>query len=348
MGNDLGTPSATPNADRTSFSLQPRGRRPHPREQVNAPDRPIARNGDPNQLEDWYFAIWSYNGFAFSNHPLKSRPRTLFAEVRRHAPASPAPSTVAQPDDSTSPSPRRLPAHANSTRRRPTPVVAVPSRRITGNPTEAQSYQMTPSGSAKFGQGDYTLPPRDLRVHAQIRRKQTASRCGRRKSSNMPDFTNPIVARAFAPQNFLTCPRRDGVRRRLSGDGFPYHDPPRRFRTAPDHAASRPHPRANPADAAALIAAPPFQVSNDPSASLVVYEDGRASSVPLLVKNVGSGVAPFRVKTTAPWLVVRHSGDSASRSLDGAWQSEQKSKLLRRKPMVRQPRLFTLGYDSSA
>ena len=32
--------------------------------------RPIAGNGDPSALEDWYYAIWAYNGFAFSNHPL--------------------------------------------------------------------------------------------------------------------------------------------------------------------------------------------------------------------------------------------------------------------------------------
>ncbi len=31
--------------------------------------RPIAGNGDNEAIEDWYYAIWSYNGFAFSNHP---------------------------------------------------------------------------------------------------------------------------------------------------------------------------------------------------------------------------------------------------------------------------------------
>ena len=31
--------------------------------------RPIAGNGDTEALEDWYYAIWSYNGFAFVNHP---------------------------------------------------------------------------------------------------------------------------------------------------------------------------------------------------------------------------------------------------------------------------------------
>ncbi|HJP41307.1 MAG TPA: SH3 domain-containing protein [Dehalococcoidia bacterium] len=32
--------------------------------------RPIAGEGNPAYLEDWYYAIWSYNGFAFLNHPL--------------------------------------------------------------------------------------------------------------------------------------------------------------------------------------------------------------------------------------------------------------------------------------
>ena len=32
--------------------------------------RPIAGDGNPAFLENWYFAIWSYNGFASANHPL--------------------------------------------------------------------------------------------------------------------------------------------------------------------------------------------------------------------------------------------------------------------------------------
>lgn len=55
----------------------------------SAPDyRPIVGNGDPRLLEDWYFALWSYNGFTGpganrSNHPLDPRyaawPRTPFS-----------------------------------------------------------------------------------------------------------------------------------------------------------------------------------------------------------------------------------------------------------------------------
>ena len=32
--------------------------------------RPIVGARDPTLIEDWYYAIWGYNGFAFSNHPL--------------------------------------------------------------------------------------------------------------------------------------------------------------------------------------------------------------------------------------------------------------------------------------
>ena len=32
--------------------------------------RPIVGNRHPTIIEDWYYALWSYNGFAFTNHPL--------------------------------------------------------------------------------------------------------------------------------------------------------------------------------------------------------------------------------------------------------------------------------------
>ena len=41
--------------------------------------RPIVGNGDPRIVEDWYFAIWSYNGFASVNNPLNYGPRSGFS-----------------------------------------------------------------------------------------------------------------------------------------------------------------------------------------------------------------------------------------------------------------------------
>jgi len=36
----------------------------------NDPSKPIAGEGNPASLEDWYYAIWSYNGWASTNHSL--------------------------------------------------------------------------------------------------------------------------------------------------------------------------------------------------------------------------------------------------------------------------------------
>jgi hypothetical protein len=41
--------------------------------------RPIVGNGDPRIVEDWYFAVWSYNGFAGVNNPLNYGPRSGFS-----------------------------------------------------------------------------------------------------------------------------------------------------------------------------------------------------------------------------------------------------------------------------
>jgi hypothetical protein len=39
----------------------------------DAPEyRPIVGNRDPHIIENWYYALWAYNGFAFKNHPLNS------------------------------------------------------------------------------------------------------------------------------------------------------------------------------------------------------------------------------------------------------------------------------------
>jgi hypothetical protein len=45
--------------------------------------RPIVADRSPEVIEDWYYAIWGYNGFVFVNHPLNPRfpawPRTPYS-----------------------------------------------------------------------------------------------------------------------------------------------------------------------------------------------------------------------------------------------------------------------------
>ncbi len=46
-------------------------------------ERPIVGDRNPQVIEDWYYAIWGYNGFVFQNHPLNPRfpawPRTSYS-----------------------------------------------------------------------------------------------------------------------------------------------------------------------------------------------------------------------------------------------------------------------------
>src|SRR5690606_6177359 len=72
MGNNTGTPSSKQALVGTHFAFNlAEGMRILADKWNQAPRfRPIAGEGDPAALEDWYYAIWSYNGFAFTNHPL--------------------------------------------------------------------------------------------------------------------------------------------------------------------------------------------------------------------------------------------------------------------------------------
>lgn len=71
MRNESGTPSAKQALVGTNYLYNlAEGMRILADKWNSAPQfRPIAGNGDPEAIEDWYYAIWSYNGFAFVNHP---------------------------------------------------------------------------------------------------------------------------------------------------------------------------------------------------------------------------------------------------------------------------------------
>ena len=46
---------------------------------------PCLGDNDPDVIEDWYFATWGYNGFAFKNNPNnpKNKIRPIVARSRR-------------------------------------------------------------------------------------------------------------------------------------------------------------------------------------------------------------------------------------------------------------------------
>lgn len=261
--------------------------------------RPIAGKGDPAAIEDWYYAIWSYNGFAFSNHPLN---------------------------------PVRDPLRAGSA---DSPIYHCyePS---------APSYQ-----GAMFGYGDYTYPER---VYGCMR--HPPDREGRElwdpQFFEMPSFENPIVASSFATEHFISC--EDGG---FAG-GCPAMDFPT---TLPDDAATPakneariPHadttPAYNPAWLSKWLGDPVFSYNAPYTMGLTASTDGTATTGVVRVKNVGSGIAPFRIRASHPWIVVKHANDTFARTLDGSVAMGSETEVVLQSKNDTRPRLAQAGWES--
>ncbi|MGI8927002.1 MAG: hypothetical protein ACR2HN_10200 [Tepidiformaceae bacterium] len=266
--------------------------------------RPIAGNGDPAALEDWYYAIWSYNGFAAGNHPLYDTDHTM--EWADH--------------------------YLN------------PSR----NPLRGEVYHCyDPSapGSGQFGYGDYTYPER---VYGCVRYPPTKgnARMWTPQVFNMPDFDREEVASAFSPLNFINCEDANvnDLRAACQPMDFltSFEDDPE----TPEDEGVTTHadtsPVANAAAAAAFRGEPALKVDGPATATLAVFSDGTASKLTITVTNSGTWIAPFRVRSTAPWLVARHPNDPSTRTLDGGVAIGVETNVV----LTSTPRVTQKGYAS--
>ena len=267
--------------------------------------RPIAGDGNPAVLEDWYYAIWSYNGFAFSNHPLNPMRNPLRGGAYVPEPGDPTPTPTASPSPEPTPDNPIVEAGAAS------PIYHCFDR-------AAPSYQAQGNGQPLFGYGDYTYPER---VYGCVRYPPKRAPIGSPAGTpatiqfwhaipvSMPNFRRPQVAQALQPQHFITCENQG------FSTGCPAMDFPTAFEGAvTTHTDPTPLPGAALRDAA--LGAPNVTVSGPSSVVLTATPFG-VDSAAFTVSNSGTGVGPFRVRATADWLVVRHPGDAASRTLDG-------------------------------
>ncbi|MGH2610360.1 MAG: hypothetical protein ACRDHF_14870, partial [Tepidiformaceae bacterium] len=256
--------------------------------------RPIAGNGDPAAVEDWYYAIWSYNGFAFSNHPLN---------------------------------PNRDPLRAGDA---DSPIYHCFD-------PQAPSYQ-----GALYGYGDYTYPER---VYGCMRHppQRDGQLLWEPQTFRMPDFGLEIISTAFAPSNFLDC--EEG--------GFSGGCPAMDFATTIDIGEPElltPHADttgpANPAWRAKWLGDPVFSYSGPASLPLTAFTDGSATSGVVRVRNVGVGIGPFRIRTSHPWIVVRHDNDQFPRRLDGSVAVGSEIEVVLQKATESQPRIAQAGWES--
>ena len=342
--------------------------------------RPIAGTGDPAALEDWYYAIWSYNGFAFVNHPLNPTKDPLRGSVWNcgdpNAPGygafnrgdytytenvygclryPPMPKGVSYPPPlggsgpATPPAPNPggakfavgdevvvfgtgngLNVRQSAGTSAPVATVVPDGTRLTvvGGPQAAngltwwnvQSATVTGWAAEQFLAKPQAEPDPDAPVNA-------AGRMWPPQVFTMPNLASPEIASAFTVAAYDTCDDAG-----FSG-GCPLMD----FPTTPHYDSS---PPADPSAAAYFLGEPVLQILGELTVNLTSGAT-TASTSPVTIKNLGTALAPFRIRTSADWLVVKHA--SGPRRLDGGLAIGSNYEVVDQKT----PRIATAGRDSS-
>jgi hypothetical protein len=144
---------------------------------------------------------------------------------------------------------------------------------------------------------------------------------------SMPNLASPEIASAFAISAYDTC--ADGE--------FAEACAPMDFPTVPHFDSS---PPANPSDISYFLGAPSLEIAGARTVSLTAAAT-TATSSPLTIKNLGTALAPFLVRTSADWLIVRHASDP--RHTDGGIAIGSNYEVVTQKV----PRLVTAGQDSA-
>lgn len=186
--------------------------------------RPIVGDGNPDNLESWYFAVWGYNGFVLLNHPFSERFQSAV----------------------------RIPYSCNATD-------------SLGHDRSQYPYQELVYGCAQnppVRDGAPLWPPQQV---------------------GLPNLLDPAVSDALDTENFV----------------FPYDK-----MDLPQPATMTRDPSSPPLTTGrdALLAQPTLQVAA-PQISATVVEGDPVPTLPsVILRNAGTGVGSWMVRSSAPWL----------------------------------------------
>ncbi|MFN0094099.1 MAG: hypothetical protein ACKVVT_04895 [Dehalococcoidia bacterium] len=337
MANQTGNPAAKQAAVGTHFIFNlSEGVRILADKWNQAPrSRPIAGDGNPVYLEDWYYAIWSYNGFAWSNHPLN--------------PDKPAlrPPLYHCDQEGAKGYGQYYRSDYTYTELVYGCVKNPPKRGPIGNP----------GGNPKVA----FWPSQDV---------------------NMPDFSLKGVAEAFEPEHFWGC--ADGSQAACAKMDFPTTilkpepavtptptptptatpsetasptSTPTRTPTPSVSPTAPPTPLkpilphqdttapVDPARAAEFLGSPVLTVSGPRKLELETNAAGKAGSAALTVENFGGGIGPYRIRVSAPWILVKPN-ESSSRTLDGGVAIGRDTEVVTQAAGGGKPRVAQRGYKS--
>ena len=308
-------------------------------EKWNNESFPIAGAGDPANLEDWYYAVWAYNGFWYTNHPqydtsyelqwldwLGSSQDPFLNPLRRdvwHCNDTTAPTWIdvggipmfgrgdyTYPElvygcmRHPPPYPARLydkPEFAPTPWPEPTPTETPPAEdgdQVGGS----GDGDGTATGEEEAAEATPEPTPEPVGDPWPARGPDGIARLWPPVQVNMPDLTIPAVAAAFYPQVYFSC-----------ADSFRYEGCPQmHFPTSFPDLGIEPHqdptPPVDTSLRARLIGAPNLSITGPDDASIAVDEEGLPGVVEVKVENRGTWIAPYRIETSAPWILVERAG----------------------------------------
>ena len=314
----------------------------------NSEALPIAGEGDPAVLEDWYYAVWAYNGLAYKNHPLYSTEHQFswleWLDHTDHPFRDPFRGDAWHCNDRSSDNwidsgdginpwfgrgaytypelvygcmrhppeyPSRLyddPEYAPTPRPQPTP---------TPDGGEETADEETTDGGT--GDGDATPTPTAEPADAPGAGATSTwpapgpdgiPRLWPPVQVNMPDPLLNAVKAALSPENYAAC-----------ADAFWYDGcPAMHFPTSfPDLGITPNHDPTPPVDPSLrdrLVGAPSMEIRGPRDVSIAIDERGVPGTAEVLVENRGTWIAPFRILTSDPWIRVRR-GDHPNGPLHG-------------------------------
>lgn len=345
--------------------------------------RPIAGTGQPSALEDWYYAVWSYNGFAFSNHPFNPNLNPLRGSVSHcgdpNAPGfgtfvrghytypehvygclryPPVPPGQSYPPPLTPPAPPpstdgpkfkpgdsglvagtgsclNLRATASTSAEKVACMDDGTLVSVLGGPTTAEGivwWNVQFGDKVGWASDEFLLKVAVPDPNAPV---NPAGRMWTPQVFNMPVFAAPAVAAALAPDNFLAC-QSSGFSGGCASMDFPTTIPELEVTTHTDSTVL-----ADPALKSFFMGAPSLEVIGTRDITLTVTGN-QATAASYTVRNNGTKIAPFRVRTSAAWLVVRHPNDPPGRVVDGGVAIGSDMDVV----IQRSPRATTKGQDS--
>ncbi|MEJ5222327.1 MAG: hypothetical protein WHT63_10015, partial [Tepidiforma sp.] len=179
---------------------------------------------------------------------------------------------------------------------------------ITGGPQEVNGvtwWQVAAGQVSGWSAGQYLVKVQQPAPDAPV---NPAGRMWPPQTVTMPSLSVPAVADAFAPAAYDACARTAAE---CAAMDFPTTVPELGITTHRDTAAPVSASRA-----AAYLGAPQLQVIGERAVTLQVTASS-STAASITVRNTGSGIGPFRVRTSAAWLIVRHPSDPPGRVVDG-------------------------------